>query len=177
MTQALGTFSLVLHSHIPYVLAHGRSPHGTDWLSEAAAETYLPLLDACRRLVAEGLSPKITLGLTPVLVEQLRDPSFQEELSGYLRGKVEAARANEEQFRRDGDYHRAYLARFWEDWYGKRLTDFEDEYGRDIVGAFAKLQDAGHIEIITSSATHGYSALLSQDTSLQAQVKTGIAGL
>ena len=86
MAETLGTFSFVLHSHIPYVLAHGRSPHGTDWLSEAAAETYLPLLDVCHRLVAEGLSPKITLGLTPVLVEQLRDPSFQDELSDYLRG-------------------------------------------------------------------------------------------
>ena len=76
MAQPLGTFSFVLHSHIPYVLAHGRSPHGTDWLSEAAAETYLPLLDACQKLVEEGLSPKITLGLTPVLVEQLRDREF-----------------------------------------------------------------------------------------------------
>ena len=174
MTQSLGTFSLVLHSHIPYVLAHGRSPHGTDWLSEAAAETYLPLLAVCHRLVAEGLSPQITLGLTPVLVEQLRDPSFQDELSGYLRGKVEAAQANQEQFRREGNYHMAYLARYWEDWYGQALTDFEQKYGRDIVGAFAALQDAGHLEIITSSATHGYSALLSQDTSLQMQVKTGI---
>jgi 1,4-alpha-glucan branching enzyme len=174
MTQPLGTFSLVLHSHIPYVLAHGRSPHGTDWLAEAAAETYLPLLGVCRRLVAEGLSPKITLGLTPVLVEQLRDISFQEELSSYLRGKVEAAQANQEQFRRDGNYHLAYLARYWEDWYGKGLADFEGVYDRDIVGAFGALQDAGDIEIITSSATHGYSALLSQDTSIQAQVKTGI---
>ena len=174
MAQPLGTFSFVLHSHIPYVLAHGRSPHGTDWLSEAAAETYLPLLDVCYRLVAEELSPKITLGLTPVLVEQLRDPSFQDELSGYLRGKVEASQANQDHFRREGNYHMAYLARYWEDWYSAALTDFEDKYGRDIVGAFAALQDAGHIEIITSSATHGYSALLSQDTSLQAQVKTGI---
>ena len=174
MAQPLGTFSFVLHSHIPYVLAHGRSPHGTDWLSEAAAETYLPLLDACLRLVAEGLSPKITLGLTPVLVEQLRDPSFQDELSDYLRGKIASAQANQEHFRREGNYHMAYLARYWEDWYGRALTDFEKRHGRDIVGAFKALQDAGHIEIITSSATHGYSALLSQDTSVQAQVKTGI---
>ncbi len=174
MSSSLGTFSLVLHSHIPYVLAHGRSPHGTDWLSEAAAETYLPLLDVCHKLLAEGISPQITLGLTPVLVEQLRDPSFQDEFANYLRGKIEAAQANEEQFRREGNYHQAYLARYWEDWYGAKLASFEGVYGRDIVGAFAALQDAGHLEIITSSATHGYSALLSQDTSIQAQVKTGI---
>ncbi len=174
MSSSLGTFSLVLHSHIPYVLAHGRSPHGTDWLSEAAAETYLPLLDVCHKLIAEGISPKITLGLTPVLVEQLRDPSFQDEFSHYLKSKVEAAQANQEQFRREGNYHLAYLARHWEDWYGKGLASFESTYARDIVGAFAVLQDTGHLEIITSSATHGYSALLSQDTSIQAQVKTGI---
>ena len=30
-------FSLVLPSHIPYVLAHGSWPHGMDWLFEAAA--------------------------------------------------------------------------------------------------------------------------------------------
>ncbi|MBV9852885.1 MAG: DUF1957 domain-containing protein [Armatimonadetes bacterium] len=174
MAETLGTFSFVLHSHIPYVLAHGRSPHGTDWLSEAAAETYLPLLDVCHRLVSEGTSPKITLGLTPVLVEQLRDPSFQDELSGYLRERRDAASQNQEQFRREGNYHMAYLARYWEDWYGQNLSHFEDRYGRDIVGAFKALQDAGHIEIITSSATHGYSALLSQDTSIQAQVKQGV---
>ena len=174
MTQPLGTFSLVLHSHIPYVLAHGRSPHGTDWLSEAAAETYLPLLNTCRRLISEGISPKITLGLTPVLVEQLADESFKDEFSSYLRGKVEAASANGEQFKQEGNYHLAYLARYWEEWYDKTLSDFESVYARDLVGAFRALQDAGHLEIITSSATHGYSALLAQDTSIQMQVKTGI---
>jgi 1,4-alpha-glucan branching enzyme len=175
MTIKVGTFSFVLHSHIPYVLAHGRSPHGTDWLSEAAAETYLPLLDTCHRLISEGISPHITLGLTPVLVEQLRDPTFADEFTGYLTAKVTTAAENEASFREDGNYHMAYLARYWEDWYGKALADFTDRYNRDIVGAFAALQDAGHIEIITSSATHGYSALLSQDSSIQAQVKQGVA--
>lgn len=175
MAETLGTFSFVLHSHIPYVLAHGRSPHGTDWLSEAAAETYLPLLDVCHRLVADGISPKITLGLTPVLVEQLRDPSFHDEFADYLGGRITSARQNRAQFEREGNYHMAYLARYWEDWYGRTLADFEGKYNRDIVGAFAALQNDGHIEIITSNATHGYSALLSQDTSLQAQVKQGVA--
>src|SRR5450432_3381866 len=105
MTIKVGTFSFVLHSHIPYVLAHGRSPHGTDWLSEAAAETYLPLIDVCRRLVAEGMSPKITLGLTPVLQEQLTDETFKDELSGYLRRKVETAIENRAQFEQEGNYH------------------------------------------------------------------------
>ena len=38
-------FILALHSHLPYVLHHGRWPHGSDWLCEAALDTYLPLLE------------------------------------------------------------------------------------------------------------------------------------
>ena len=38
-------FVLTLHSHLPYVLNHGRWPHGSDWICEAAVDTYLPLLE------------------------------------------------------------------------------------------------------------------------------------
>jgi 1,4-alpha-glucan branching enzyme len=55
------SFSLVLHSHIPYVLAHGSWPHGMDWLYEAAAETYLPLIDVFERLAAEGLPARTSI--------------------------------------------------------------------------------------------------------------------
>jgi len=52
-----GYASIVLHSHLPYVLSHGRWPHGTDWLCEAAAETYLPIVRILNELVAEGSHP------------------------------------------------------------------------------------------------------------------------
>ena len=38
-------FVLGLHSHLPWVLHHGRWPHGTDWLCEAALDTYLPVFE------------------------------------------------------------------------------------------------------------------------------------
>ena len=41
-------FVLTLHSHLPYVLNHGRWPHGSDWLCEATLDTYLPLLEALK---------------------------------------------------------------------------------------------------------------------------------
>ena len=53
--MAIGCFLLCLHTHMPYVLSHGKSPHGTDWLYEAAAECYLPLLHALDRLKNEGI--------------------------------------------------------------------------------------------------------------------------
>ena len=39
-------FVFTLHSHLPYVLNHGRWPHGSDWICEAAIDTYLPLIEA-----------------------------------------------------------------------------------------------------------------------------------
>ena len=76
--MSIGSFCLVLHAHMPYVLHHGHWPHGEDWLYEAAAETYLPLLAMiaeCRQLNAE---PRITLGLTPILLEQLDHEHFKQ---------------------------------------------------------------------------------------------------
>ncbi len=40
-----GYVVLVLHAHLPYVLSHGKWPHGSDWLCEATSETYIPLLN------------------------------------------------------------------------------------------------------------------------------------
>ena len=77
------------------VLNHGRWPHGMDWLSEVAAECYVPLLDVFNRLVDEGISPKVTLGLTPVLVEQLADgmgDAWRADLAG---DGVDGARVDE----------------------------------------------------------------------------------
>src|SRR5438093_1302560 len=76
-------FALVLHTHLPMVVNHGRWPHGSDWLNEAAFECYLPLLEVAHHLVADGISPKWTLNLSPVLVEQLASPEFQKELAFY----------------------------------------------------------------------------------------------
>ena len=39
-----GYLAFTLHAHLPYVVNHGTWPHGMEWLHEAAAETYLPLL-------------------------------------------------------------------------------------------------------------------------------------
>ena len=54
-------------------------------LNEATFECYLPLLETAHRLVAEGISPKWTINLSPVLTEQLASPEFQKELSVLLR--------------------------------------------------------------------------------------------
>lgn len=170
----LGAFTLVLHSHLPYVLAHGRWPHGTEWLSEAAAETYLPLIRGIELLLDRGLTTGITLGVTPILMEQLASEGFQDELDGWLEARIEAARHDAEVFTWENQPHRAYLAGYWEQYFSERLHDFRNRYDRDIIGAFRRLQDVGAIEIMTSAATHGYLPLIGTDEAVRAQIRIGV---
>jgi len=175
VTKPTIQFALVLHAHLPYVLAHGSWPHGSDMLFECAAESYVPLLRVLERLVEEGHSPRLTIGLTPVLTEQLAHPDFKAGFVTYLDSRIDIARENRAEFRRLGQTHLAELAEFWGQHFHDVRSAFTDRYGSDIVGAFRRLQDEGHIEVMTSAATHGYMPLLSQDTSLQAQVQQGVA--
>ncbi len=168
-----GYFALVLHSHLPYVLAHGRWPHGTDWLSEAAVETYLPLLRVMNELISEGIHPKLTIDLSPVLCEQLADNTFKDELVQYLNQKIRAAQHDSEEFYKYGQHHMLTNSHFWEKFYGLTLEHFNN-IGQDILFEFRRLQNDGYIEIITCGATHGYFPLLSRDESLQAQTKAAV---
>lgn len=169
-----GCFALVLHSHLPYVLSHGRWPHGVDWLNEAAAETYLPLLTVCEKLISEGISPRFTIGLTPILCEMLASDSFREEFRSYLTQKIESARVDEEEFRRTGRKQLLQLARMWKEHFSLLEKQFLEDLHQDILARFRSLQEQGHIELITCGATHGYFPLLSEDVSIQAQVKMGV---
>ena len=46
--NARGELAIVLHTHMPYVEGFGTWPFGEEWLWEAIATCYLPLLDAAR---------------------------------------------------------------------------------------------------------------------------------
>jgi len=70
----IGAFTFVLHSHLPYVRKAGRWPHGEEMVHEAIAETYVPLLNALFDLKEAGYEPRLTIGITPILMEQLSDP-------------------------------------------------------------------------------------------------------
>lgn len=169
-----GQFAFVLHSHLPYVISHGKWPHGTDWLNEAAAETYLPILGTLRELIDEGYHPRLTVGLSPVLCEQLADESFKREFEEYCAQKIDAAEQDKEEFRRHGRAQMLSVAESWIEFYSQTIDHFR-RISRDILGQFRSLQDNGYLEIITCGATHGYLPLLARDESVQCQIKLAIA--
>jgi 1,4-alpha-glucan branching enzyme len=155
------------------VVNHGRWPHGSDWLNEAAFECYLPLLEVAHRLVADGISPKWTINISPVLAEQLASAEFQKELAFYYENVRRACVDSRAHFVREGHDDIVELTRFWEQFY-ERMWELHRRIGGDIPGTFAELQRGGHIEIITCAATHGYLPLLSRDESIRMQLRTAV---
>ncbi|MDD4867536.1 MAG: 1,4-alpha-glucan branching protein, partial [Mycobacterium sp.] len=69
-----GMFTLVLHTHLPWLAHHGRWPVGEEWLYQSWAAAYLPLMRVLTTLADEDRQALVTLGVTPVLNAQLDDP-------------------------------------------------------------------------------------------------------
>ena len=172
--MSAGAFGFVLHSHIPWVLHHGRWPHGVDWLNEAVAETYLPLWRVLHTRARDGRPLGVTLGLTPVLCEQLAHPDFHREFVGYVEQKLAAASEDRATFTRTGEAALAALAARWERFYLASLEDFMGPHGPNLVARFRRLEERGAIEVITCAATHGYLPLLASDTAAMGQLRTGV---
>jgi 1,4-alpha-glucan branching enzyme len=172
MSSPLGSLSIVLHGHLPYVLNHGVYPHGENWLYEAAAETYLPILDMIGAVALNQRRAALTIGLTPVLLEQLAHPRFKEGFVEYLEDRIARAKQDAAEFTRDGKPHFAYLAERWEQWYGERLKHFE-RIKRDIPSEFGARFREGQIQILTSNATHYYMPLALNDQMMSAQMTVG----
>src|SRR4051794_33148776 len=168
-----GYVTITLHSHLPYVINHGTWPHGLEWLCEAAAETYLPLLRVFANLERDGIYLKPNINLSPVLLEQLAHPVFKAEFVKYLGRKIEAALIDKAEFTKKGDKHLANVAEYWKDFFSLALQDFE-ALNQDIIAGFRKFNDSGAIEVFTCAATHGYFPLLGTDASIRAQVRTGV---
>ncbi len=172
--MAIGSLCLVLHGHLPYVLRHGVWPHGEDWLYEAAAETYLPILAMIDECVFLSARPTMTIGLTPVLLEQLSHDHFKQGFEHYLADRIDQARQDRKEFEGWNHGHMIYLARQWEEMY-TRLAEQFAAINRDIPGAYARHARDGLIEILTSAATHAYLPLLYEDSSIRAQLRAGLA--
>ena len=170
-----GHLVLVLHTHLPWVLGHGRWPHGQDWLHEAIAECYVPLLRTIDRLVADGIRPGLTIGLTPVLMEMLAAPRLRDDFLAYCDERIRRAEADRTEFHEHGAYGSAQLARDWSDFYAGVLNDYLGAYKANLIGAFRSLQKGGYIEVLASAATHGYLPLLGSDACVSAQVRAGVA--
>ena len=170
--MTIGYFGLVLHGHIPWCKKSGTWPAGEEWLFEAMAETYIPMLNILRELKENDIKTAITINITPILAEQLADDYMKQRFTEYMESLISRAKAdiirfeNQPQRKMIAEYHLKNLE--------KVLDTFYDNYYRDILGSFKWLQDEGMIELITCGATHGFLPLMNSDSGLFSQIQTAV---
>jgi 1,4-alpha-glucan branching enzyme len=159
-----GALAIVLHTHMPYVEGFGTWPFGEEWLWEAIAGSYLPLLD-----LLDSRDPPITLSVTPVLADQLSAPDLAERFDRFVDDTRRFTHAEDAAGLRTGGHHElaAELERAWHADYELARERFAAR-GGDLLAAFAP-----HTQW-TSSATHAVLPLLATDAGLRLQVRTGI---
>ncbi|MCA1613517.1 MAG: DUF1957 domain-containing protein [Acidobacteria bacterium] len=169
-----GHFSLVLHAHLPFV----RHPEHAefleeDWLFEAVTEVYLPLLDALARLRDDGVRARLTLSLSPTLCEMLSDPLLRSRYTRHLDNLRALAR---KEVARTADHARPFhpAALMYDDRLREAARLWAEVYSRDLVRAFAELQEAGVVEINTCAATHGFLPLVSTAEARRAQITVAV---
>ena len=167
-----GYLALVLHAHLPFVRhpEHDRFLE-ENWLFEAVTETYLPLIQRMEGWSNDRMEWRLALTLSPPLCSMLADPLLQGRYLKYLEGLIELAEKEIHRTHWDRAYHdlaRMYHGRFL------ALRDTYHRHGRNLVSAFRGFQNTGHLEIITSAATHALLPLLeNHPPSLKAQVLVG----
>jgi 1,4-alpha-glucan branching enzyme len=162
---------LALNCHLPYV----RHPEHDefleeDWLYEAVAETYLPLLHVLWRLRDDAVPSRVCLSISPPLCEMLENTLLQHRCRRYLERRAELAES--EAARPGGDCLAA--RRMYGTFYRRALATFVDSCGCRLLPAFAELAQEGRIELMASAATHALLPLLGTPQGRRAQVSVGV---
>ncbi|PWU07424.1 MAG: DUF1957 domain-containing protein [Verrucomicrobia bacterium] len=171
--QTDGHLILLLHAHLPFV----HHPEHEDfleeeWLFEAIAETYIPLLKVFFRLAEEGVPFRVTMTLTPSLCTMLRDPLLQTRTLRYLERSIEISRKEIERTRQSPQIRS--LAKFYHTRCLEARQLYLEKWRCDLVKAFSDLEQGGHLELITSAATHGLLPLMADfPEAMRAQIHIG----
>jgi 1,4-alpha-glucan branching enzyme len=169
--MAKGYFALILHAHLPFV-RHPDDPTVMEerWLYEAITGTYLPLLQMFESLVRDAVPCRSTVSLSAPLISMLTDDLLCRRYVENLDDLVGLAEKEIERTAGEEAYHR--LARMYHDRFCSLRQTWRRHDG-DLVQAFRRLQDDGHLEVITSTATHAFFPLLDRNwAALRAQVRT-----
>ena len=174
MSDPKGYLALVLHAHLPFI----RHPeHETfleeNWLFEAITDTYIPLIEVFDRLIDDGVDFRITVSLSPTLLNMLRDELLVSRFLKHLDKLTTLARMEVERTKSDERTNK--LSIMYLDRFTRAKGVFSEKYNNDLVSAFKRFQDLGKVEVITCCATHGYLPLMDlYKPAIKAQVKVAV---
>jgi 1,4-alpha-glucan branching enzyme len=159
--EPVGDLAIVLHSHMPYVEGFGTYPFGEEWLFDAVARSYLPVLEHVRDL---------TMTVSPVLADQLEAPGVAARMETFLRRyRLGAAE-------RDGEAGpdelrpaaRAEAARY------RRSVDRLSELDGDVIAAFRETARERNVALIPTAASHAVLPLLATTAGRRLQIDVAV---
>ena len=169
-----GELALLLHSHMPYVEGFGTWPFGEEWLFEAMAGAYLPLIEQCEEWAQAGERQVLTIGVTPVLADQLVLGDVAERFVRFVREtRAECHRLDIEGLERAGQADAAEALRRSARDYEHAVDHFE-ALGRNLPAALRRLCDVGVVDLWASAATHAVLPLVATESAIRLQLATGI---
>lgn len=168
-----GFLSLLLHAHLPFVKHPDREDSLEQrWLFQAVTESYIPLLKRFYKLAQEDIPYKITISLSPPLLEMLNDNLLKERYKRYLENLMELSAKEIDRVKGDPRLHS--LAQMYWRQFSEIYNDFTETFSEDLITPWAALESHGNVELLTCAATHGYLPLLLHKEAIRAQVKTGL---
>ena len=174
MDKTKGYVSFILHAHLPFI----HHPESEDyleeeWLYEATSETYIPLLLNFKKLEEEKVDFRITMSLTPPLLNMFDNKLLQRRYIKYLKKHIELC---EKEVKRTAyDSRLNELSKYYLERYTNDLHIFRDVFKCNLINAFKHFQDIGVLEIITCGATHGYFPILYvNEKTVKAQIGVGV---
>jgi 1,4-alpha-glucan branching enzyme len=159
--EPVGDLAIVLHSHMPYVEGFGTYPFGEEWLFDAVARAYLPLLAEVRDL---------TMTVSPVLADQLEAAGVAERMEEFLRRfRLGAAE-------RDAEAAPAELrpaAGAEAERYRHALHRLSELDG-DVLAAFGAAAAERNVALIPTAASHAVLPLVATDAGRRLQIDAAL---
>ncbi len=152
-----GYLCLILHAHLPYI-RHPEFPEFIEerWFYDAVRECYLPLLRVLRARRDRAAASRITVSLSPTLMAMLDDPLLRGRCQRHLERLVILADKQVERTANDPQSAWSPLARFYQVLSMENLATWKALGDGGVVDAFIELEQRGHIELITTCATHAF---------------------
>ena len=165
----VGRFSLVLHTHLPWVAHNGTWPVGEEWLHQAFTGSWRRVIRVLEGLAEHGFTDVVTLGVTPVVAAMLDDPYCLSEIHSWagrwqLRAEELAGRPGRSAL---AEHERREAVACLEDLQRRWLTG-------GLSAVLRPLADAGVLELLSGPATHPFQPLLTERFAA-AQLATGLA--
>ncbi len=169
-----GALVLMLHAHLPWV-RHPELPFFMEehWLYEAIAETYLPLIEACRHLEADGVPARLTIDVSPPLAAMLDDELLVRRTVAYFERLLSLL--DKEELRTKEDPGLGPVVHFYQERLTRLLELYRDELGGEILAELARLESVGILELATCAGTHPLLPMLMDRPSLaRGHIRTAV---